>query len=329
MKRTIINILLLALLLTACNGLENPFGLDIKKEDFELEGQTFTVSGLKGPYGQQEIGRMQYDDVDGNHITAEFHFADGKVTVVFPSGAYRTTGYTLDTKARTIRFDAPITYGCTVRYNGNTYIGEDICYGNYEMMTMSVDGVGGKELMFSIFDTSADTYSDLDIENQQWGISMVSRDESSLTPLYEISGEYGTMDSGKKPFADGDTWANSFVYGDALFPWVEGIDLSTVHYGHLWCNPSEAQAQWLLDNCNLVRVTNTLNGEVSMAFMHKTEHTYISLLAPSILGEEYGFWLSNGKVLVYKCLDANDDSATEAHIITPDSDARYFLFPKK
>ncbi len=90
----------------ACSGL-NPFGLDIRYEDFDLEGQIWAVSGFKGPYGQQEIGRMHYKDADENLLAAEFSFKDGKATVVFPSGAYRTVGYTLDTKARTISFDKP------------------------------------------------------------------------------------------------------------------------------------------------------------------------------------------------------------------------------
>ena len=71
----------------ACSGL-NPFGLDIRYEDFDLEGQIWAVSGFKGPYGQQEIGRMHYKDADENLIAAEFTFKDGKATVVFPSGAY-------------------------------------------------------------------------------------------------------------------------------------------------------------------------------------------------------------------------------------------------
>ena len=322
--------LLVLAALTACNGLtSNPFGLDLKIEDFELEGHVYEVIGFKGPYGQQEIGRMHYKDAGGNITPAEFIFKDGKATVVFPSGAYRTVGYTLDTKARTISFDAPITYGCEVRFDGKTYVGEDIRLGKYDMMTAGAAGVEGKDLMFSFFDPSAPTYSDVNLENQQWGISMVSREGASLTPVYEIEGEYGTMDSGKTPFDNGVTWTNYIVYDGALFPWVDGVDLSAIHYGPLWCNPSEAQAQWLLDNCNLVRVTNKTNGEVSMAFMHKTEHTYISLLLPPALGEEYGFWLSNGKALVYKYLDPKDDTKTEARIITPGPDAKYFLYPVK
>ena len=320
-------IILAAAIAAACSG--HPFGLDLKEEDFELEGHIYSVIGFKGPYGQQEIGRMHYKDADGNTISAEFIFENGKATVVFPGGAYRTVGYSLDTQARTISFDAPITYGCEVRFNGNTYVGEDIKFGKYEMMTAKFDGAKEKDLMFSFFDPSAETYSDLSLEDQQWGISMVSEEAASLTPVYEIAGEYGTMDSGKKPFDNDVVWAKSFVYDDALFPWVEGADLSTVHYGPLWCNPSDELAQWLLDNCTLVRVTETTTGEQSMAFMHKTEHTYISLLLPPDLGEESGFWLAGGKALVYKYLDSVDDSKTEARIITPAPDARYFLFPVK
>lgn len=249
--------------------------------------------------------------------------------MVFPSGAYRTVGYTLDTKARTISFDKPITYGCEVHFNGNTYVGEDIKLGKIEMMTVTANMPGmqveGKGLMFSFYDPSAASYSGLDLDKQQWGIAMVNMEKSSLTPLYEIEGEYGTMDSGRKPFDTGVAWANHFVYDDALFPWVDGADLSTVHYGLQWCNPSEAQAQWLLDNCDLVCVNN----RTSMAFMHKTEHTFISLLPPSALGEESGFWLSGGKALVYKYLDPKDDSKTEARIITPEPGAKYHLFPVK
>ena len=319
-------VLISALMAAACSGL-NPFGLDIRYEDFDLEGQIWAVSGFKGPYGQQEIGRMHYKDADDNLIAAEFSFKDGKATVVFPSGAYRTVGYTLDTKARTISFDKPITYGCEVRFNGNTYLGEDIKLGKFEMMTVSANMPGmqveGKGLMFSFYDPSAASYSGLDLDKQQWGIAMVNMEKSSLTPLYEIEGEYGTKDSGRKPFDNGIVWANQFVYDNALFPWVDGVDLSTVHYGLKWCNPSESEAQWLLDNCDLVCVNN----RTSMAFMHKTEHTFISLLLPSALGEESGFWLSSGKALVYKYLDPKDDTKTEARIITPEPGAKYHLFP--
>lgn len=324
---------LLALVaMTACSGLGMPFGLNLKIEDFELEGHVYEVTGFKGPYGQQEIGRMHYKDAGGNIISAEFTFKDGKATLVFPGGAYRTVGYTLDTKARTISFDAPITYGCKVRYNGQTYEGEDIKSGKFEMMTAGASGVDGKDLMFSFFDPSAQTYSDLSLEDQQWGISMVSREKASLTPVYEIAGEYGTMDSGRDAFDNGTIWANSFVYGNALFQWFDAADLSTLHYGPLWRTPSEADAQWLLENCNLVRATNKKNGEKSMDFMHKTEDTYISLLSlliPPAIGEEYGFWLSNGKALVYKYLDTMDDTKTEARIISPEAGAKYFLFPVK
>lgn len=320
-------IILAAAFAVACGGGGNPFGLDLKIEDFELEGHVFSVTGFKGPRGQQEIGRMHYKDADGNLTAAEFTFKDGKATVVFPSGAYRTVGYSLDTEERTISFDAPVTYGCSVRFDGKTYAGQDIVFAKYDMMTAGTAAV--KDLMFSFFDPSAPSYSDLSLEDQQWGIAMVSREGASLTPVYEISGEYGTMDSGKKPFEEGTRWAESFVYGDALFPWVEGADLSTVHYGPLWSNPSEDLARWLLENCNLVRVTETTTGEDSMAFMHKTEHTYISLLLPPALGKEYGFWLSGGKALVYKYLDEVDDTRTEARIITPEPGSKYFLFPVK
>lgn len=321
--------ILAAALSAACTGSGSLFGLDLKMEDFELEGHVFSVTGFKGPRGQQEIGRMHYKDAEGNLIAAEFTFKDGKATVVFPSGAYRTVGYTLDTEGRTISFDAPVTYGCVVHSNGETYAGQDIMFAKYDMMTAGASGVEGKDLMFSFFDPSADTYSDLSLEDQQWGIAMVSRKSASIEPVYEISGEYGTMDSGRKPFDEGTFWAKGFVYGDSLFPWVEGADLSSVHYGPLWCNPSEAQARWLLENCDLVRVTETTNGEEIMAFMHKIEHTYVSLLLPPALGEEYGFWLSGGKALVYKYLDEVDDTRTEARIITPEPGSMYFLFPVK
>ena len=86
-------VLISALMAAACSGL-NPFGLDIKYEDFDLEGQIWAVSGFKGPYGQQEIGRMHYKDADDNLIAAEFSFKDGKATVVFPSGPAGSAGAT-------------------------------------------------------------------------------------------------------------------------------------------------------------------------------------------------------------------------------------------
>ena len=320
-------IIITAIIAAACN----PFGFNIKYEDFDLEGQFWAVSGMQAPYGQQEIGRMHYVNENDELIPAEFYFSGGKARVVFPTGAYRTVGYSMDTKARTITFDAPITYGCEVNYNGNKYVGEDIVKGKYDMMTMTVTAPGmkveGKGLLFSFYDPSASTFTAVDIEKQQWSISMVNMVELSLEPLYEISGEYGTKSQGSNLGAeDAAKWSSECVYNDALFPWVEGLDLCQIHWGPAWRTPTEAEAQWLLDNCTVLKAKQKGTDNYYMYFMYEATGRSISFPVGDI-NEEMGFWLSNGKALVYKATDPHYDTATEARIITPEPGAKYFLRP--
>lgn len=301
----------------ACNVL-NPSDMVLRTEDFDLEGQYWAVSGIQAPYGQQEIVRMHYKGPDGYLVPAEFQFSGGKVTVVFPSGAYRTIGYTLDTKARTISFDAPLSYGCEVTYNGEHYVGENIRIGKYEMMKIGRDG-----LIFSFFDPSADSYSDVSLENQQWGLSLVNLKRPSITPLYEIAGEYGTMQQGNNFNTSGAPfWSIQCIYTNAVFPWIDGEDLSSVHYGPEWRNPTEAEAKWLLDNCVLCGLATTIAPYDPFGFVFGNKVLYMPI--PPLSGEQVGFWLSNGKVLVYNFTNAG---APEANIITPEPDAKYFLRP--
>lgn len=327
-------IILAAILAAACN----PVGLDIKYEDFDLEGEIWAVSGLTGPYGQQEIGRMHYRDENDQLIPAEFFFSGGKARVVFPSGAYRIVGYALDMKARTITFDAPITYGCEVNYNGQKYVGEDITVGKFDMMTVSIKVPGqefeGKGLMFSIYDPSANNFSSVDIEKHQWSISMVNMSVASITPVYEIAGEYGTKNTGINSFHLDDPpalWSDECVYEDALFPWNDVADLSTVHWGPRWRNMSQADAQWLLDNCTCCRVWhNREAGTKGFYFVYynpASERNYGLEFPCGDADEELGVWLSNGKALVYKVTDPNNDTSAEARIITPEPGAKYFLRP--
>ena len=324
-------IILAAILVAACNPLG---GFNIKYEDFDLEGEFWAVSGFTGPYGQQEIGRMHYRDENDELIPAEFLFSGGKARVVFPSGAYRTVGYTLDMNARTITFDAPITYGCEINYNGNKYVGEDITLGKFDMMTVSISLPGqkveGKGLMFSFYDPSANNFSSVDIDKQQWSISMVNMSVASLTPVYEIAGEYGTKNRGADTFGNATLWSDECVYENALFPWVDGADLSTVHWGPQWRNMSQADAQWLLDNCKYCRVWhNRDDGTKGFYFIYtNNEGRNLGLEFPcGDVNEELGVWLSNGKALVYKVTDPKNDTSAEARIITPEPGAQYFLRP--
>lgn len=328
-------IILAVILAAACN----PFsGFNIKYEDFDLEGEYWAVSGFTGPYGQQEIGRMHYRDENDELIPAEFFFSDGKARVVFPSGAYRTVGYALDMKARTITFDAPITYGCEVNYDGQKYVGEDITLGKFDMMTvtLSVPGqkIEGKGLMFSFYDPSAKDFSSVDIQKQQWSISMVNMSVASLMPVYEIAGEYGTKNTGINTFqldSPSSLWSDECVYEDATFPWVDGADLSTVHWGPQWRNMSQADAQWLLDNCQYCRVWhNREAGTKGFYFIYvnpTTGRNYGLEFPCGDVNEELGVWLSNGKALVYKVTDSKNDTSAEARIITPEPGAKYFLRP--
>ena len=313
-------IILVAVMTAACNPLSL---LNISYEDFDLEGQFWAVSGMTAPYGQLEIGRMHYRDDDDNLVPAEFLFAGGQVTLVFPSGAYRTVGYKLDPNARTISFDAPITYGCEVNNSGNKYIGQDVTLAKYEMMS-----VGGG-LMFSFFDTSAKDFLDVDIDRQQWAVNLVNMEKALLTPVYEISGEYGTKEVGVNSFRLDNPptlWSTECVYEDAVFPWVDGTDLSTVHWGPKWRNMSEADAQWLLDNCVCRRVWHDREAGTKGFYFISSDNLGLEFPCGEV-GEELGVWLSNGKALVYKVTDSRNDSATEARIITPSSGEKYFLRP--
>lgn len=299
----------------ACSGL-NSFDTELRYEDFDLDGQCLIVNSIQAPKGQQEIERMLYKDVNGNMVPAEFRFKDGKVTVVFPSGAFRTVGYTLDSKARTISFAAPITYGCEVVYDGELCTGEDIQTAKYEMMKTGRDG-----FIFSFFDPSADSYSEVSLENQQWGLSLMKG--SSITPIYEIAGEYGTREQGNNFNTAGvPFWSIECVYSNAVFPWMDGVDLSCVHYGPEWRNPTEAEAQWLLDNCVLARVIIIAPFE-PFGFLYGNS-SLLYMPVPPLSGERVGFWLSNGKALVY---NSTGDSPAEASIITPEPGAKYFLRP--
>jgi len=323
-------IILVAVMTAACNPLSL---LNISYEDFDLEGQFWAVSGMTAPYGQQEIGRMHYRDADDNLVPAEFLFSGGKVRVVFPSGAYRTVGYKLDAGARTISFDAPITYGCEVNYNGNKYIGQDIKLAKYEMMSVGVNIPGqkfnGEGLMFSFFDTSAKDFLSVDLDKQQWAVNMVNMEKALLTPVYEISGEYGTKEIGVNSFKLDNPptlWSTECVYEDAVFTWVAGADLSSIHWGPKWRNMSEADAQWLLDNCVCRRVWHDREAGTKGFYFISSDNLGLEFPCGEV-GEELGVWLSNGKALVYKVTDPRNDSSAEARIITPSADAKYFLRP--
>ncbi len=329
MKRTA-SFLLAAVIAASCI---NPLGMisGSTNADFDIEKELWAVSGFTAPYGQQEIQRMHYRG-DDELVPAEVTFKNGKMTLVFPSGAYRTIGYTLDRKAKTISFDAPVTYGCTVRTGGQEYVGSDVTFAKYEMMTLSMNLPGnsfnGEGKFFSIYDPSASSYSDVDINRQQWRFNLVNMQKLSLEPLYEIKGEYGTMSQGVNLGVEGaPKWSSDCIYGDATFPWVPGIDLCTVHYGPQWRLPTEADAKWLLENCNLLRVHDKDYDQDRMYFVHSNNKS-ISFPCADV-NQELGFWLSAGKALVYKATDPRNDTSTEARIITPGQGTSLFLRPVK
>ena len=319
-----------ALLLTACNMSPLDFLTGNLEADFDETEELWAVSGITAPYGQQEIHRLHYDGDDGL-VPAEATFKDGKMTLVFPSGAYRTIGYTLDRKSKTVTFDEPLTYGCTVKYNGEQYVGQDIKRAKFDMMTLSMAVPGtnfkGDGKFMSFYDPSAASFAAVDIDKQQWRIAMVNMTQHDIIPLYEIKGEYGTMDQGTDLGAEGaPKWARECVYENALFPYVEGVDLCKVHFGPQWCTPTEADAQWLLDNCNLLKALQKDSGKYYMYFVNKATDRSLGFPIGEV-NEEMGFWLSNGKALVYKATDPHNDTSTEARIITPEIGAKYFLRP--
>ena len=326
--KKVLSIILAVAVLAACG---DPLSMltGSTNANFELGEELWAVSGFTAPYGQQEIHRLHYDSPDDGLVPAEVSFKGGKLTLVFPSGAYRTVGYTLDRQAKTITFDAPITYGCTVRTNGQEYVGKDITFAKYDMMTISMAFPGtqfkGEGKFFSIYDPSASSFSDVDIEKQQWRIAMVNMTQHNIKPLYEIAGEHGTMDRGSNLGVDGASkWAGECVYENALFPYIDGVDLCTVHYGADWHTPTEAEAQWLLDNCDLRKTMIQSTGNYGMYFIAKETSRGLQFPIGEV-NEELGFWLSNGKAMVFKLTGPQSASDTQAQIISPEKDAKYFL----
>lgn len=326
MKKLVL-LALSALLTSACNiSPLDMFGLNLQKEDFEWEHVIFEQSGMKAPAGYQELGRMSYRVSEDESIHARITFEDGKVTIVFPSGGYRTVGYTVDKKNRTVTFDAPLIYATPV-----------ITHAKYDMMTAAStapEAGGAKLKMLSFYDPSADDFINVDIEKDQWSLSMASVSQSEVQAVYPIEGEYGTTETGHELVPGKGFWAQHCVGADKLFAWVEGVDLGRIYYGPAWRYPTREEAGALIDGSDFLHV---LYNDVELfAFGLKASYegddmkgTYDSLILP--FAEENdgvhagGIWLSDGAALVYSY-----DSGTRqcsAQIQEAPSGAQYYVRP--
>jgi len=145
----------------------------------------------------------------------------------------------------------------------------------------------------AIFDPSLEDYDQASLEDETWRLIFTKADKEALPELYELGGEYGTMGLGYD-LSDELSVAFSFVYDDAEFAWTSDCDLATVHYGPEWRLPSAAEGQWILEN----------------------KERYIPWTDSA-----KGFWLADGSAVVL--------SDGVASIITPESGAKYCVFPVK
>lgn len=324
-----------AFVLLSCNGVKMGLGLDLKDEDFELEGITFQQTGVKGPIAYQELNRFSYQDSDGERIVSELSFRDGKMTLVFPSGGYRTVGYTLDRNTHTIAFDAPVIYGSTIRHQGVTHVGENVTKAKYEMMTLSATMVEGKDLMLSLYDVAAADFSSVDMEKGQWSLSVMSVNKPSLPPVYPLVGEYGTtlnphqlVEGEDKPY-----WSQECIADGHLFPWVKEVDLARIHYGPAWRYPTAAEVEELLelsectgavgsDGQKTFHVVYLLSGEEvdGKMFYDTLSFPYAAVSDGLCSG---GIWLADGRAFVYSYDYATRE--VKAEIVQPGPAATYFV----
>lgn len=105
-------LLLPVLLSAACSITSVPGGV---YTDFDVRDKVWAVSGFSAPKGYQEIIDLHYDSLPDNDtlglVCAELLFTDDSLTIVYPSGAYRSMGYSLDGKSHTAVFDGVLVYG--------------------------------------------------------------------------------------------------------------------------------------------------------------------------------------------------------------------------
>ena len=324
MKRVIL-FCLLVMGLCSCEemltGGGSPVGLD------RLEKEHWSVCGMKAPRDYQELNRFSYDyepENDGSgYVGAEADFKDGKMTIVFPSGAYRVLNYTISEDRKSVTFDKPLHYG----YDGakdvtSCKIAEDKMNIGDIFALMGYRGIKTEDSHFICF-YEGSSLNGVDMNKGEWRLNFVSGhliDE--ITPLHEIDCEYGTTITPVKLFDDCAAWSHDFVDTLAVFPKTMDYDLAKVYYGPAWRLPTRAEAQRLLDDCTMGKMNMKFNGETTSGVYFSTQdenpkHLYMQSLPTA---GECGFWLSDGSAFIFGYDDKNKAFAS----ISDDTEGKSF-----
>lgn len=284
----------LAVILTACSGLldmldtsgsDDPTAADIKKV---LENTCWGTSGCTAPRGLQEmrlfhVTLSEGEEYDESAVT-DVIFKDNTITMVFPGGGWRQTTYTYDKETKIMRFDKPLIYGAT------EFDGEDI----YECRFVCLKLFGAEHV--TLFDVAVDDWQDVDIQKNQWRLSLAPMNERQNKKLHQFDCMYGIFWSTEDMDIEGGaSWAEYNVDSDRLFSRTD-LDLGEIYFGLEYTMPTEEQARKLIDNCYALTDVSS-KGEKRV--LVGNEQGYVILPMPENKGEELGFWLKGGSALVY------------------------------
>ena len=303
MKRIVL-LLALAVVALSCETL---MGGGSEKVDPEiLQREHWSVCGMKAPREYQELNRFSYDynpaDEEDGYVGAEADFKDGKMTIVFPSGAFRVLKYTLSSDGKSVTFDKPLHYG---HYGAKDItackVAEDKMNLGDIFALMGYRGIKTEDSHFICF-YEGSSLSGVDMSKGEWRLNFVSghlKDE--LVPLHEIDCEYGTTLTPVKLFDDCAAWSHDFVDTLAVFPKTMDYDLAKVYYGPAWRLPTRAEAQRLLDDCTMGKMNMKFNGETTSGvyFTSKTDEKRNVYFQSLPTAGECGFWLSDGSAFIF------------------------------
>ena len=336
MKR-ILWLLALAVVALSCETL---MGGGSEKVDPEiLQREHWSVCGMKAPREYQELNRFSYDynpaDEEDGYVGAEADFKDGKMTIVFPSGAFRVLKYTLSSDGKSVTFDKPLHYG---HYGAKDItackVAEDKMNIGDIFALMGYRGVKTEDSHFICF-YEGSSLSGVDMSKGEWRLNFVSghlKDE--LVPLHEIDCEYGTAWKPTTLFDDAPAWAMYYADSGAAMPWAADYDLARIYYGPAWRLPTRAEAQRLIDECIANKHNRVLreDGEIidnrtGIIFIPKedTSRDFFMEVGPNE-GDERGFWLADGSAFVGKIDSGNKVSVS---IVTETAGKSYCVLPVK
>lgn len=293
-----------ALVLSACDELLSGGSGSSVKSDI-LESEHWSVCGMKAPRDYQELNRFSYDyapenDEDG-YVGAEADFKDGKMTIVFPSGAYRVLDYVLSDDRKSIVFDKVFHHG----YDGAAdvkacKVAEDKMNIGEIFSLLGYRGLKTDDSHFIAF-YQGSSLNGVDMSKGEWRLNFVSghlKDE--LVKLYEIDCEYGTAVNPIRIMEGGPAWSHDFVDTLAVFPWREDIDLAKIYYGPGWRLPLREEAQELLDGCTHAKINMVSDGVTTTGVYFKSKAEGKSLYMESLpQSGECGFWLADGSAFIF------------------------------